>query len=249
MSMTQSTTRGDGLTPAERRAIDEQVYWETSLHLVEESSASVISGLELPVVGGMVAHALDHAIGTTIAMMQHPDEDLRWTADVAHVLRGRILSVVRLTPGGVDAISFDTGPLVLAERVVPGRRASRSSSIVFIDGSLESPCYGLGIPLSGRDLAVVLDDVVRSTCDAMKHPDPAIDRLDDVAFSFRGRFVAVIRYTPERPIVTRFDLPDSSSGRPADPRDRPGRPMLPADAGGQDLTSPSAAGLSPMFSS
>ena len=42
--------------------------------------------------------------------------------------------------------------------------------------------------------------------------DLAKNEVDDVALSYRGRFLAVIRFTPSGPFVTRFDMSDSASG-------------------------------------
>ena len=244
--MSQSTTSGDRLTPAERRAIAERTYWETSLHTVDSSGASVIAGLELPVVGDMVEEALDHAISTTIAMLQHPDDDLRWTADVALVLRGKFLAIVRRTPHGVDVVGFDAVPPLPAERVLPGRRASRASSILFIDGSLESTGYGLGMPLRGREVAVALDEAIRSTREAMQAPHAA---RDDVAISLRGRFLAILRSTPDGPVLTRFDQVTPESGELADRPDRGVPQPPPTVAGGRDRKSRSASGPSMTLSS
>ena len=129
-----------------------------------------------------------------------------------------MLAIVRRTYRDGPAVTrFDpTPPPVPAERVKPGRRASPGSSITWIDGSLESAGYGLGIPLAGRDLIDALNVSIRSICDSARHHDLAKNEVDDVALSYRGRFLAVIRFTPSGPVVTRFDLPSPPSGGGAD---------------------------------
>ena len=63
--LSRPPTRQEGLTPAERQDLRELCYWNESIFPVEWSSASVIAGLEIPVVGGMVGLALDHSIEAT----------------------------------------------------------------------------------------------------------------------------------------------------------------------------------------
>lgn len=209
--MKKSASDRDDLT-AEQRWERRQDYWSTSLFPVDWSDASIIAGLEFPIVGGLIRDAVDHAIATAVAMMQHPDTDLRWPADVAIVLRRKIAAIVRMTDAGTQVLRYDDDlPPLPPEKVLPGRRASRSQSLLFIDGSIESTCCGLGTPLAGRDLSDALEDFLRTIVEAIERGLPASGEPEDVAISYRGRFLAVVRHTPSGPDVIRFVTPSPTA--------------------------------------
>jgi hypothetical protein len=100
--------------------------------------------------------------------------------------------------------------------VLPGRRPSRRSCLCFIDGSLESTCYGVGMPLDGRDLADALEHAIRSSVESTIRPDTVNPDPDDVAFGFRGQILAAVRFTSTGADLTRFDLPGPPSGPATD---------------------------------
>jgi hypothetical protein len=110
-----STSRRGDLTPAERYELQHRAFWASSICMIEDAKSSVISGLEFPVVGGMVNMALEHAIATAVSMTQHADDDLRWTSDVAIVLRGRFLAAIRHTARGPAVTRFEAPPTLPAE--------------------------------------------------------------------------------------------------------------------------------------
>ena len=206
--MKGSDSERDDLTAEQRWELHNQKYWQSALFPVEWSSASILAGLEFPVVGGRVGPTLDHAIATAVAMFEHPDPDLRWTADVSIVLASRIAAIVRMTDAGPQVLRFDDHlPPLPPQKILPGRRASRSHSLIFIDGSLDSTCCGLGAPLAGRDLSVALEDLIRTIVETTGRRGPVGGEPEDAAISFLGRFLAVIRHTPSGPEITRFDQP------------------------------------------
>jgi hypothetical protein len=233
----------DAMTKAERRRLDDLNYWMSSFFIIGYASVPVMDGLAIPVVGGLEDMALDHSIVATVAMLQHPDATVRWAEDTAFVRAGRLLAIVRALPGGAAVTRFDPITPLPGETVKPGRRAPRSSSIFWVGGSLEATAQGLGIPLDGRDLAVAMDDTIRSICDGVEDDDLATQDFDDMALSFRGRFLAAIRFMPAGPVVTRFDLPDSPSGGADEPSEGSEQPAFPVLDGGQDGTRQSTVEL------
>jgi hypothetical protein len=66
-------------------------------------------------------------------------------------------------------------PPVPAGRVRPGRRASCKSTVIRIEGSLDSIYDGPPVTLAGRNRIDVLDESLRSFCDTVQHLDPADD--------------------------------------------------------------------------
>ena len=115
----------------------------------------------------------------------------------AFVRRGQILAVIRCTAHGPEVTRFDSTPSL--RRASETGASCRRPSITWIDGSLESAGYGLGVPLAGRELTDTLDVSIRSICEGCEQHDLAKNEVNDVALSYRGRFLAVIRFTPWDP--------------------------------------------------
>jgi hypothetical protein len=195
------------LSSQERWDLDRRRYWESAVFPLEWSSASLVDGLAVPVVGERLDIALDHSIKATIAMMEHRDPNLRWTDDTGFFLDGTALAVVRNSSQGPMVTRFDPIASLPIEAIKPGRRASRRSSITWVDGSFESAGYGLGIPLERRDLDRVLEESIRSISEEMTDGERDSRQADDVMLTYRGRILVVIRTTKSGPTVTRFDRP------------------------------------------
>jgi hypothetical protein len=209
-------TYRDSLAMAERHERKFRDWWASSLVEVEWSGASIITGVEIPIVGGLVGRALDYAIDLTVAMMDYPDAGLRWTGDTAAFLGAKVVAVVRRTPRDIEVVRFDPIPPRPAQHFVAGERAPPRCRIVRIDGSPRSTSSCQGIPLDGRELADTVDDAIRSLTEATPHHDPTDPSLDDVVLSYRAVFQGVVRYTTNGPAITRFDPPGPSSGTATD---------------------------------
>ena len=187
--LSQPPTRQEGMTPADRWERQHRDYWHESFFAVEWSSASVIAGLEIPVVGGMVGLALDHSLEATIAMMEHPDPQL--PMDRRH----------RVRPPREDAGHRPAHvprprchPLRGHSTAASRAREAWASSIREIQHHPDRRLARLdllwaGIPLAGRNLPDALERAIRSICDGVEQHDVASQEVNDVALSYRGRFL------------------------------------------------------------
>jgi hypothetical protein len=189
------------LTPEVRRDVERLAYWESSIFEVDESSASLIDEVAVPVLGQQVDRALNYMIEVARAMMQHPDPTLCWADESVLTYRGGILALIRKGTDRPDVIRFSLDNLSSGESVRPGARTPR---IFFVDGSFASVSYGVGIPLAGRDLTSAMEASIESVCIRMEHPKPEYRQTEDVALTYRGRALAIVRVSPAGPVVHRF---------------------------------------------
>ena len=69
--------------------------------------------------------------------------------------------------------------------------------------------FGLGTPIAGRDRDTLVNTLVESMCEKMRHPEADRRQTEDVVLTFRGRILAAIQQNDGNPIVKRFDPPAS----------------------------------------
>jgi hypothetical protein len=191
--------RRTAMTPEQVRELERRTYWQSTIFELECTSASLIDGLIVPIIGDRLQLTLDFAIRATAEMTQHPDATQRWTHDTVLFYRSRLVAVVRATLDGIAITTFEANALP-----VTGHPGSLQSSIVLVDGSLDSVAYGVGIPLAGRALGDVLEESIKLISESIQNHDPDYRQDDDVALAFRGQILSVVRVSPEGPIVHRF---------------------------------------------
>jgi hypothetical protein len=150
--------------------------------------------------------ALDRSIEAVLKMMEHPDPHNRRHHDTAFGIGGRILAVARHTCDGPVATRFASIDLVL-----PGWATGREpgewyeTSLAWLDGPTAQAGFALGTLLKGRDLSVALEDAIWSATNGSPIRNSRYPERFDIALSYRGRFLVLVRFTPAGADIVRFE--------------------------------------------
>jgi hypothetical protein len=201
------------MTPEEKRELERRDCWQGRIYVLDQDCASLVDAPTVPIIGQQVDLALEYATAAAVAMMRHPDPAVCWTHDTVLILDGRIIGLVRVGVGPPEIVQIGIDAVTSNQGVRPGHRVYHQPRITFVDGSLRSRDCGEGVPLAGRDLITVVEAEIEAVCQSMQCPDPEGRQALDVALSYQGRVLAVIKVGPEGPVVHRFDPLDADCGR------------------------------------
>jgi hypothetical protein len=182
-----------------------RAYWGSCVVLITPWSALRTSNPAVPIYGHQVDHALTYAVAAAEAMVGHPDPAQRWANDSVLYHERRIVALVRSTLTGAVTRRYHPDALTPTEAASEELPQSLHDQIGLVDGRYGPAFYINTTALANRDLTTVLDQMIDNACRPIPSRSPQYRRTSDLAFSFRGQVLVIIRRTTSGSIVERFD--------------------------------------------